>query len=158
MDKILEKNMEEYKNSLKTQTVMQAGGALILITVNVLSFTGVISPSSPDGIWKAVWAGFIGGASAAALILLAAGIFMNLRAMKNDAALKKMYVKENDERTLEICYRSAHASYWPDALGLLLAGVVSGYFNPVVSITCIACLLYICVVRIILKFVYGRKL
>lgn len=158
MDKTLVKNMVEYRNSLKTQTLLQAAGAVILIIVNVLSLTGVIAPPSANEKWSSVWTGFIGGASAATLVLLVAGMFLNLRAMKNDTALKKMYVKENDERTLEICYRSAHSSYWPNALGLLLAAVVSGYFNPVVSITCIACLIYICVVRMILKLVYSRKL
>lgn len=157
MDRTLEKSMANFKNSLKTQTIMQVAGALVLIAVNVMSFTGIISPPAWE-TWSDVWTGFISGASAAALILLLAGMVMNIRALKNESAFKKMYIRENDERRLEICHRSAHASYWPDAVGLLLGAIISGYFSPVVSITCIACLMYICAVRIVFKIVYSRKI
>lgn len=158
MDKNLEKSMEHYRDSLKPQTIMQATGAAILLVFNVLSISGIISPSPAANTWNAVWTGFISGASAAALLFLLVGMIMNIQAMKNEEKLKKMFIKANDERTMEICYRSAHTSYWPDVIGLLLGAVISGYFNPVISVTCIGCLMYICIVRVILKLSYSRKL
>ena len=87
------------------------------------------------------WNGFIAGASFAIMALLAVGIVLNLRAMRSEAALKRLYAKENDERQAEICKRARSSGLTISIFTMLLAVIVSGYFNVTVSLTCLACLI-----------------
>ena len=90
--------------------------------------------------------------------VMVVGLVMNRRALKDEIKLKKQYIRETDERAWQIAYRSGHTSYWFDAFGLLLAAIIGGYFSPVVAVTCICCLLYICLVRLGLKLYYSAKI
>ena len=86
------------------------------------------------------WNGFIAGAAFGIMALLAVGVVLNLRAMRSGAALKRRYAKENDERQAEICKRARSSGLTITIFVLLLAVIVSGYFNVTVSLTCLACL------------------
>ena len=131
---------------------------LALLAFIALSLMEIVTPAVVNGRWASAWNGFIGGVSTAAVGFLTVGIIFNRRALRNEKTLRKQYIKEHDERSEEICRRSGHSSYWFDAAGLLLGVVVGGYFNPVVSITCLGCLLYVCVVRGLLKAYYSKKI
>lgn len=82
----------------------------------------------------------------------------NLRAMGDPERLRRQYIKTHDERTQEIFRRAGQGSYWFDALGLLLATVIAGYFSPAASLACLGCALYVCLVRLGLKLYYSRVL
>lgn len=154
----MDKELVKYKKSLKIQLVINAVTAAIIAAFIVLSITEVITPVVLNERWADMWNGFICGVSTAGAAILVIGIIRNVRALKNEKALKQMYIKEHDERALEICHRSGHTSYWFDALGLMLGVIIGGFFSPVVSITCLGCLLYICIVRGVLKVYYSKKI
>ncbi|MEA4964450.1 MAG: hypothetical protein VB055_01335 [Oscillospiraceae bacterium] len=154
----MEKELERYRKSIRNQNFVFAGAAVILIVFIVLSLLEVFQPAYRNERWADGWNGFICGASSSVVALMLFGIIQNLRAMRRPDVLRKQYVREHDERTREICYRSGHSSYWFDSLGLLLGVVIGGYFHPVVSLSCLGCLLYICLVRAALKIYYYKKL
>lgn len=102
--------------------------------------------------------GMITGIATAAILLSIVGVVQNCLALKNEAKLKKMYVKEHDERTRAIWEKVGGQSYWYVSVGMLVAVVVSGYFSPAVSITCLGCLMYFLLVRITLSLYYKDKM
>jgi hypothetical protein len=154
----MEKELQKYRSSLKVQSVFFAVFALILVFIIVLGALRIIQPVGADEHWADAWNGFISGAGFGIVAILIGGIVLNLRAMNNPAALKKLYIKEHDERGCQIAYRSGHASYFFNAAGLLLGVIVGGYFSPLISLTCLGCLFYICLVRLGLKIYYSRKI
>lgn len=154
----MEKELLKYKKERKTQAILYAILCAIVTVFLVLSFLEVIQPAAGGEQWVDAWNGFIAGFSTAVIALSVLGIILSVRAIKNEEYLKKQYIKEHDERTREISYRAGHYSYWFETLGLVLGAVVGGYFSPVVGLTCLGCILYICLVRIGLKLYYCKKL
>ncbi len=154
--------METYRNKLKIQNLFNVFGILIalalIIFVNVyLPQAGYVLPSS-EARWRGFWNGFISGVSSAFVMLALLGLVQNIRALHNEEKLRAMYIKEHDERTLEIWKRSGANAYWFDTMGMLLAAVVAGYFSPVAFLCILGCLLYMCLIRLALKVYYGKKL
>ena len=154
----MEKELEGYKKTLKTQNLALIIAAAAVLFFIVLGFMQIIKPVGADERWAAMWNGFISGVSMAVVVCMALGFIMNLRALKNDEQLKKLYIKEHDERALAIAQLSGKQSYWFETLGLLLGVIIGGYFNPIISLACLGCLLYICIVRLSLKIYYGSKI
>ena len=132
--------MEKYREKLKNQNILYLIGVVILIAVQTLAFAGVLRPATSNDHWAGAWNGFIAGAAFGIMALLVVGIVLNLRAMRSEAALKRLYAKENDERQAEICKRARSSGLSISIFTMLLAVIVSGYFNVTVSLTCFACL------------------
>ncbi len=154
----MEKELNAYKAKLKKQNYFFIAGIVLAAVVAIVASTEIVVPLWLGERWASLWNGFITGLCSAEVGVMVVGLVANRRAMKDDDALKKQYIKANDERAWQIAYRSGHTSYWFDAFGLLLAAIIGGYFSPVVAVTCIGCLLYICLVRLGLKLYYNTKI
>ena len=154
----MEKELTAYKAKLKKQNYIFIAGIVFAAVVAIVASTELVVPLWLDERWASLWNGFITGLYSAEVGVMVVGLVMNRRAMKDAIKLKKQYIQETDERAWQIAYRSGHTAYWFDAFGLLLAAIIGGYFSPVVAITCIGCLLYICLVRLGLKLYYSRKI
>lgn len=156
--------MEQYKNNLKVQNVISGVIALAAAAVVALGFSGVVdshfilTPSYQNEHWAGFWNGLYSGMAFWICLLSIICIVRNCLALRSEKKLKKMYVKENDERTHAIWAKSGGQSYWFVAGGMMTAIVVSGYFNPVVCLTILGCLLYFCLVRLGLKLYYSKKI
>lgn len=150
--------MESYRNKLKIQNIFSLIGLLVTITLLVLSAMQIIHPVVESDRWAAFWNGFISGVTGAVAACLLFGIARNLLAMGNEQKLRAQYIKAHDERTQRIWELSGASSYWFVTMGLLLAAIVAGYFNPLITIVIVCCIFYICIVRLILKIYYGKKL
>lgn len=150
--------MKEYRSRLKKQNVLLSIAALALIAAQILSFKGVIKPVLPNQNWAEYWNGFIAGAAMGVTALFIFGIITNIRAMRNEKALKKLFAKENDERTLQICAKGKSAGASFAVILLLLAGIISGYFNITVFVTCIVCVFIVSVSMALGKLYYNRKM
>lgn len=150
----MEKELEQYKTTLKLQNLLFGAGTLVMIALVVLGGTGVITPAGGNWAWAGAWNGFLSGCSTSLAVVMVVCVVRNLRAMRDGEKLRKQYIKSHDERTREIFQRAGSASYWFDAFGMLIAAVVAGYFNPVVAIACLGCTMYVCLVRLCLKLYY----
>lgn len=150
--------MERYKKQLKIETIFSLIVCAVAAALVVLSATQIIQPLAEGTIWQDFWNGFISGVSAAVAALSLLGIIKNIRALRDEKKLRARYIKAHDERTLEIWKQSAANSYWFYTMGLLLAAVVAGYFSHIAFFCILGCLLYFCLLRLILKVYYTKKL
>lgn len=154
--------METYREKLKAQNIF----ILICITIllafsalNIAAECGVIpfGPSVGDSHWQAKWRGFCTGASLGLLALLIYGLIANLRALKNEKHLRKLFIKEHDERTQKICTAARSSGTQVFLILGLVAIIIAGYFSVTVSITIMGCVLSLSLICVILKLYYGRK-
>lgn len=150
--------MENYRKKLKIQNIFFLIGIVAAIVLMVISALQMIHPAVPSDRWASFWNGFIGGVTGAFAAVSLYGIVRNLRAMRNEKKLQRLYIKEHDERTQQIFQLSSANAYWFDTMGLLLAAIVAGYFQPIITIVIVCCIFYICVVRKILMIYYTKKL
>lgn len=150
--------MKDYRKKLKLENLFLLTACLILTVFQVLAFCRVIVPITGDGHWVDMWNGFIAGASFGLMILFLIGIIVNLRALRNDQALKKLFVKENDERTRQIAILGKSTGNTVFLITGLVAAIVLGYFSIVICVTCICCVFANSMIVGLSKLYYAKKL
>ena len=150
--------MEIYRSKLKTQNILYGIGALALLAIQILAYTGVVPPVGSDERWHSFYNGFIAGAAFCVMALFLVGLIMNLRALRNEKAMKKQYIKENDERSRQIALMGKSTGATIFTLLLVPAAIILGYFNVTVFVSCIGCVLALCLLMAGSKLYYSRKL
>lgn len=78
--------------------------------------------------------------------------------LRNEEKLKKLFIDENDERTLLIQQKSGAAAFSIIAYSLLLATIVSGFFSRTVFFTLLAAVVFMFLTRIGMVLYYKHQL
>jgi len=86
------------------------------------------------------------------------GLVRNNRALKDEKKLKKLYVKEHDERTVQIVTLARNSAMQILLWIGLVATVIAGYFSITVSITILACTFVSSITSLLLVGYYSKKL
>jgi len=150
--------MENYRNTLKRRTQIYGAlcGLVPVITLAVGWLTNrALTPLDEHAN------GFIHGC-VSGLVLAWLGyciytIVTVQKALKDDALLKKMYIKETDERRLFIQNKVGGSGMRLILFLLVFAGVLACFFNMLVSYTLIAAADGVALVMIGLKLYYRAK-
>ena len=129
--------MTDYRAKLRTDNCILGVGILALAAVQVLAWLEIITPAAADHRFASFWNGFIAGAAMGVTLLLLAGLVRNLLAMRSEEKLRRMYAKDYDERTIQICQKG-QAAGMRICLLLLPACIIAGYFSMTVFITLVA--------------------
>ncbi len=154
--------MENYREKLKIDNRIIGVCVFILflfIVLIALAEAGFLplSPMTGDSHWQSMWRGFCCGAAFGILAMMLLSLIRNLLALRNDEKLKKLYVKEHDERAIQI-WTSARAAGLQTFLLLgLVATVVAGYFSVPVSLTLLACVFAASLISEAFKIYYSQK-
>lgn len=153
--------MEQYKEKLKINLILYSICILvlaILALVAVLSEVGILGLAPAGDIrWQSMWRGIISGATCALLLMLVFGVVRILRALKDEKALKKLYIQEHDERSIQIWTSARAAAYQIFLLLGIVAGVAAGYFSMTVSQTILGCIFSASVLGLLCKVYFSRK-
>lgn len=156
--------MKNFREKLKIDNIVSGIGCAVLLVFGFLSVAGetglipAFTPAAGDSHWQSQWRGFILGASTGILALMLFGLIRNLRAMKDEEKLRKLYIKCHDERTIQV-QTSAQAAGLRTALILgIVAVVVAGYFSVTVSMTILSCVLFTSLITVGFKLYYHKKL
>ena len=136
--------MEEYREKLKISLRIYTVVDVILILFSAAGFlaeAGLIklTPVAGDSHWQSMWRGMVSGASFGIAVLMLIGIVRTVKALRNDAELKKMYIKDHDERQIQIWTSARALSMQIFLIFGLAAGLIVGYFDMIVGITILAC-------------------
>jgi hypothetical protein len=156
--------MEQYKEKLKHQNMLLSVGIVImagfslLFIGNELGWFSFVRPITGDSHWHSRWNGFITGASCGIFALLFVSLIRNRRALKDEKQLKKLYVKEHDERTIQILTLARNTAMQILLMGGLVAVVIVGYFSITVSLTILACIFTASITSLLLVGYYSKKL
>ncbi len=154
--------MEQYKEKLKKQNMILSLCSATLLLCSALAFASEmglvdIAPSYTEKHWMSMWRGFVGGASTGLFALTTFALIRNLFAMKDEKKLKKLYVKLHDERTIQLFHNARSTAMSVFLIVGLLAVIVTGYFNPTVSITILACIMVCSSLCLWFKLYYEKK-
>lgn len=155
--------MKEYKEKLKVSQRIIAVAAVILMIFSILfllSECGVINitPVTGDSHWQSRWRGFVSGASMGIAIFMLVSLLRMSKALRSEEALKKMYVRDHDERQIQIWTAARATSMQIFLIGGMVAGIVAGYFHMTVSITILASVFIHSLLGILCKLYYSRKM
>jgi len=154
--------MEQYRKKIKNQNIILSVCSVILALCSGFAFAselGLIDivPSMQKSHWMSMWRGFVGGSSTGILCLMLFALIRNLFALKDDKKLRKLYVKMHDERTLQLFHNARSAAMSVFLIGGIIAVIITGYFNPTVSLTILTCVMVCSSLCIWFKVYYDRK-
>ncbi len=154
--------MEQYKAKLKLGLRVTAAAAVVLMGFSIffaLGECGVvnIAPIAGDDHWQSMWRGFVSGAGTGIAALMLFYIIRTSRALRNEETLRKLYIKDNDERQIQIWTSARALATQIFLMGGLAAGVIAGYFSMTVGVTILACTVVHSLIAMGCKLYYSRK-
>lgn len=151
--------METYRKKLKVQSILLALALIILIAVQVLAYRETITPIALENErWSDLWNGFVAGACLGLSIMFFIGLLNNIRALIREDALKKLYIKEHDERNAQIAMHAQSMGCQIFLSVMLVVTIVAGYFHVLVCLTCLAVTVALSLTVAFCKLYYSRKL
>ncbi|MBP3673343.1 MAG: hypothetical protein J6J18_05885 [Oscillospiraceae bacterium] len=154
--------MKEYREKLKIDTVVTAVCCCILAVFCILAavsefVTPILPTPRGDSHWQSMWRGFISGATFAVLAMMIYSLVRSIHALRCEEALKKLYIKQHDERMIKIWIYARSAAYQVFLILGIVAVVVAGYFNMVVSLTILGCIFFNSIIGLLFKLYYSKK-
>ena len=155
--------MEQYKEKIKVQNGFAMICCLVLAVFAVLAigtelgWFNILSPVTGDSHWQSTWHGYITGISCGVFALLLVVLIRNRRALKDEKKLKALYVKEHDERTIQIDTLARNTAMQILLPAGLVASVIAGYFSVTVSMTILACTFFSSGIILFLMNYYSKK-
>ena len=156
--------MENFREKIKIQNLTIGICAFALTVFSFLAAAGeaglipFFAPVGGDSHWQSIWRGFCCGAAFGVLAVLVFFLVRNILALQDEKKLKKLYVKENDERQIQIWTSARAGAFQASILLGLVAVIVAGYFSMTVSLTILAYLWVNCLIGIGFKVYYSIKL
>ena len=155
--------MDNFREKLRIQNLIMAIGCFVLAVCCLLFTAGeagilpFLTPAAGDSHWQSMWRGFVTGASFAILAFLIFGLVRNIRALHNEKLLKKLYIKEHDERSIQVWTSARAAALQAFLLLGLVAIVAAGYFSVTVSLTILGCVWFASIIGLLFKVYYSKK-
>ncbi|MDI9496979.1 MAG: hypothetical protein QM270_00620 [Bacillota bacterium] len=143
--------MEAFKARLKGDIV--AGVIMVSVIALCQPLVWFVLPENPDALSRAFTSGFLIG-----IALVAVGIMArNASVLKNEDELKKLYIRENDERTLAVQASAAKTGIKIVLMGLAIAMVVAASIHRVVALTLLGATVFTIAVNYITNWIYNRR-
>lgn len=101
--------------------------------------------------------GFQLGAFVGLQLIMIVYIAKYRKALKTEEELKKMYIKEHDERTKLITDKIGGVGLNFSLVAITIATIMAGFFNQLVFFTLLAILIFMSLVKGTLKIYYRNK-
>lgn len=149
--------MENYKKSLTTGiNFMYVGLVLsLLVTVGLMFYSYSVMDNSDIGDFiHGLQTGMFGGI----FIALVFGIVKSKKALKDETSLKQAYINVNDERTQFVFHKMSLTAVYIENFFLMLAIIVSGFFNEVVCLTLLGVLVISGIFKFSLYYYYNKRI
>ncbi|MEA1883192.1 MAG: hypothetical protein U9N62_01555 [Thermotogota bacterium] len=149
--------MENYKKTLIKRIFMMT--MAIIAAVIILVFSSVILTNEGEGetFSEGMMAGFRNGLLVAMIFGFTVYIIKYRKVMNDDKQLRLAYNRENDERRQQIKLKAGGNLVIINAVILLFAGIVGGYFNVVIFYSVIGCVVFQLLVSAVIKLYLLKK-
>lgn len=101
---------------------------------------------------------FQGGVLIGMTLLFLIDVFKKVRVLRDEELLKKLYIKEKDERRMMIMQKTGSIGINICILGLGISTIISGFFNETVFFTLLATTMFTALVKGVFKIYYYHKI
>lgn len=156
--------MEAYKKEVKTRMQYEFAFALLLIPFAVITLIHFfhVDPVLYGSAVKDFFGGFFNGVRAPLVAAFSFYLFClayrDYKAWKDEKALKEMRVEEHDERQQLILQQASTRASFITMYTLLVAAVIAGWFNSLISITLLVVWCFMAIVKIVTKNIYNARM
>jgi len=148
--------MKEFRlKMIKKRWLFISLNFIAMIIINLSSIYG--HPTYNNNNMNNIIQGFRIGICLGMEIVLLYQIRSIVNALKSKDDLRKLYIKENDERNKFISRQTSSIGYSIALFGMALAVIISSFLNIVVCITLLLATLFLIVTILLLYFYYHKK-
>lgn len=143
--------MEEFRKKAKITLIIYS--VVIAVAVVMLAVLSAVSNTEELGFMEGYRNGFCYGI----IGFMAVRVIQYASALKNDEKLKKLFIRETDERVRLIFEKADSASSRVITIGLGLSTIVASFYSMTVFYTLTLIILAAAFVHIAFRFYYSRK-
>jgi len=144
--------MDKFKKTIQARLLIMriysAVIAILLILGTFFNFTD----------YETVPVSFILGICVGTMVLVYFTMRKYALAMKNDEAIRQLFIEENDERHKYINAQTGGTAINVVIGGLLLGAVISGFYNEMIFYSLVGATLFTALVKGCSKWYYTRKI
>lgn len=149
--------MEEYKKKIKFRIVIQGIVSIVALLLVAFSRTKIHSMELAGTDTESYFS-FQMGLLFAWFTIMITSLWRYIRAVKSQEQLKRLYIKEHDERSITILTEANSTAYWISILLLLTAATVSAFYNDIVFFTLAGVVFFMGMIGMGTKIYYRKKL
>ncbi|NLK85982.1 MAG: hypothetical protein GX279_00620 [Clostridiaceae bacterium] len=142
--------MERFKDKIRKRTVLMSLSIIAISGIySVLSLYRGSMPAVPYFIKDLHTGAYLG-----IKLVLLFYVLKYIRSIRREEALKRLYIEENDERTIMIMQKSGASGMVICMIGFAIGTIVAGFFNAIMFFTLLSALIFIALVRVSIKIYY----
>lgn len=153
----MDKKMEKMRADMRFRLQKSRAFVVLLVILMVAAAAQVIPVQLPDSDLSDFVTSFQVGLLTGLLAVAVVYMVRLQRAMKDDAALRRLYYSEHDERNCYIQQKVGQTMLAVTPVVLLVAAVIAGYFSAVVFFSLVGAALLQALVGLGMKFYYYRR-
>lgn len=155
--------MEKYYEKVKRRLVVDI--MLVIVLMPIAVYTAIVffkmdSPLVGSSLME-FWGGFINGVRSSIVAgFISFLMVMSVRdwkALKDKEKRKELYIAEHDERLISINEISSRMSFNIILYFIMVAALITGLYDSIISVTLFCVWVFIVVVRIITYIIYSNK-
>lgn len=150
--------MENFKKTIQKRLNFCIGGIFLFTILFGRNLLHLFTPVVQNKHYVDFFSGFQFGIFFAIELYFVFRVAYYMATLKDEKALRNLYIKENDERSMEIAKRSGIESYRLVIVILLAGAIVVGYFSMEGFIALVAAALVEILVRAGLYAYYSRSI
>lgn len=141
--------MNEFKKRIKVRVILGGIFCTLLLIPNVVLNFFVDCSDFTEFVM-----GFFLAIEAVVIVLMAKYVM----ALRNEEDLKKLYIKETDERRIAIRTQAGRTGLYIVFGTLIIVMLISGYFSKIVFFTLLGVVVFTSFVMLLTKLYYKKKL
>lgn len=141
--------MEDFRKKLKKDTLIYIG----FIVMGVIGFVLMVVFGKNNSGVNSI-AGFCGALITISIMF----IIRNKKVLGNEKLLKELYIRNTDERNIQIAASSARTSIYLIIASLSIGVIVTGFFSRSVSCALSVCLAVIIAIHLSVMTYYNKKM
>lgn len=140
------------------RSILAAVGAVAVFFIIYFITGGMASVAGGSGPVDDFVQGFDLGIFSAVVVVSIFGAVSNALTLRSEEKMKKLYIKETDERQALIKQKSGSTAFYIILYSLILATIASGFLNTTVFFTLLAAVIFSEITLLSTIFYYKHKL
>lgn len=149
--------MEKFRSALKKRLALMIGfDGFAIILIALTGFYGNMTAGGKENLTDFI-EGFQVGIFFALQIMILVSLVSYAKALKSESSLKKLYIKEKDERRKLIQDKIGGVGFNFAFGAIATATVMAGFFHQIVFATLTGVLIFMALVKGFLKVYYRNK-